>query len=55
MWEKDSEEHIECDATRWTRTHVLVDLGREAVLDYRGVATRAGREATLTARCRLLS
>jgi hypothetical protein len=28
VWEKDGEERIECDAIRWTRTHVLVDLGR---------------------------
>jgi hypothetical protein len=29
VWEKDGEGHIECDAIRWTRTHVLVDLSRD--------------------------
>jgi hypothetical protein len=29
VWETDGEEHIECNAIRWTRTHVLVDLSRD--------------------------
>jgi hypothetical protein len=29
VWTKEGEEHIACDAIRWTRTHVLVDLSRD--------------------------